>query len=99
MTMEVILCISMLMAYATAAKHLGVSDAMAARVDAQAWRADRLTEQLQAIADQANAASAAAKEAGDTARYLRKIADGTSIRLVVTSRRKCIAINCNLIKM
>ena len=80
MTMEVILCISTLVAYATAAKHLGVSDAMAARVDAQAWRADILTQQFQAIADKADAASAAAKVAGNTARYLRKIADGTCVR-------------------
>ena len=79
-----ILCFSMLVAYATASQHIAVGDAMAARVDAQAWRADRLTEQFQAISDKADAVNAAAKAAGGTARHLMKIADGTSIRQVVT---------------
>ena len=47
-----------------------VSDAMAARVDAQAWRVDRLTKQFQAISDKADDARAASKAGGDMARHL-----------------------------
>ena len=55
---------------AVAGQDLGVSDAMAARVDAQAWRVDRLTKQFQTISDLADDARAAAKAGGDTARHL-----------------------------
>ena len=51
-------------------QHLSVTDAVAARVDAQAWRVDRLTKQFQAISDLADGARAAAKDGGDTARHL-----------------------------
>ena len=70
--MKCIFVVCALVAYKTvvADQYLGVSDAMAARVDAQAWRVDRLTKQYQAISDQAHAARAAAKTGGDTARHL-----------------------------
>ena len=77
--MKTVLCLSVLFAYATAVQHLAVSDAIAARVDAQAWRVDRLTKQFQAISDLADGAKAAAKAAGDTARHLMSnYLDGTS---------------------
>ena len=77
--MKTIVCLSLVFAYATAAQHLVVSDAMAARVDAQAWRVDRLTKQFQAISDLADGARAAAKAGGDTARHLMNYyLDGTS---------------------
>ena len=61
-----------LVAYTTvvAGQNLGVSDTMAARVDAQAWRVDRLTKQFQAISDKADDARAAAKAGGDIARHI-----------------------------
>ena len=55
---------------AVAGQDLGVSDAMAARIDAQAWRVDRLTKQFQAISDRADEARTAAKIEGDRARHL-----------------------------
>ena len=70
----------MLFAYATAVQHIAVSDAMAARVDAQAWRVDRLTKQFQAISDLADRSRAAAKAGGDTARHImHHYLDGTSV--------------------
>ncbi len=60
----------MLFAYATAVQHIAVSDAMAARVDAQAWRVDRLTKQFQVISDLADGARAAAKAGGDMAGHI-----------------------------
>ena len=68
--MKTIVCLSVVFAYATAVQHLVVSDAMAARVDTQAWRVDRLTKQFQAISDLADGARAAAKAGGDMARHL-----------------------------
>ena len=55
---------------AVAGQDLDVSDSMAARVDAQAWRVDRLTKRFQAISDLADGARAAAKAGGDMARHL-----------------------------
>ena len=49
---------------------LSVTDAMAARVDSQAWQVDRLTKQFQAISDKADASIDASKDAGDIARHL-----------------------------
>ena len=49
---------------------LSVTEAMAARVDSQAWQVDRLTKQFQAISDKADASIAASKDAGDLARHL-----------------------------
>ena len=61
--MKCLMVVCALVAYKTvvADQYLGVSDAMAARVEAQAWRVDRLTKQYQAISDQADAARAADK--------------------------------------
>ena len=69
--MKCFLLVCAFVAYATpvSAQYLGVSDAMAARVDAQAWRVDRLTKQFQAISDKADATRAAAKSGGDMARH------------------------------
>ena len=52
--MKCLMVVCALVAYKTvvADQYLVVSDAMAARVDAQAWRVDRLTKQYQAISDQ-----------------------------------------------
>ena len=70
--MKCLMVVCALVAYKTvvADQYLGVSDAMASRVDAQAWRVDRLTKQYQAISDQADAARAAVKTGGDMARHL-----------------------------
>ena len=70
--MKCLMVVCVLVAYKTvvAVQYLGVSDAMAARVDAQAWRVDRLTKQYQAISDKAGAARAAVKTGGDMARHL-----------------------------
>ena len=78
--MKTVLCLSVLFAYAAAVQHLAVSDAMAARVDAQAWRVDRLTKQFQTISDLADGARTAAKAGGEMARHLMNdYLDGTSI--------------------
>ena len=55
---------------AVSAPVLSVTEAMAARVDSQAWQVDRLTKQFQAISDKADASIAASKDAGDLARHL-----------------------------
>ena len=68
---------------AVAGQDQGVSDAMAARVDAQAWRVDRLTKQFQAITDLADGARTAAKAGGDMARYIMRYLGGKSIRCIV----------------
>ena len=83
--MKTTLCLSMLFACATAVQHLTVSDVMAARIDTQAWRVDRLTKQFQTISDLADGARAAAKAGGDTARHLMNYyLDGTSILAILT---------------
>ena len=73
--MKCFLLVCAFVAYTTpvSAQYLGVSDAMAARVDAQAWRVDRLTKQFQTISDLADAARAADKDGGDTARHFMNI--------------------------
>ena len=68
--MKTVLLVSALVAYATAAAIVSVDDAMAARVDAQAWQVDRLTKQYQSISDKADAALSSSREAGDVARHL-----------------------------
>ena len=70
--MKCTLFVCAFVAYTTvvAGQDLGVSDAMATRVDAQAWRVDRLTKQFQAISDLADGARTAAKTGGDMARHL-----------------------------
>ena len=68
--MKSILYLSTLFAYSAAVQHIAVSDATAARIDAQAWRVDRFTEQFQTISDLADGARAAAKDGGDMARHL-----------------------------
>ena len=70
---------------AVSAQDLGVSDVMAARVDAQAWRVDHLTEQFQAISDLADGARTAAKTGGDMARHLMGYLGGKSIRFKIVS--------------
>ena len=55
---------------AVAGQHLSVTDAVAARIDAQALRVDRLTKQFQTISDLADGARAAAKAGGETARHI-----------------------------
>lgn len=72
--MKTVLLVCALVAYATAAAvpPLSVGDAMAARVDAQAWRVDRLTKQFQSISDTADTSLSAAKASGDEARHLLK---------------------------
>ena len=49
---------------------LTVTESMAARVDSQARRVDRITKQFQAIFDKADASIAASKAGGDIARHL-----------------------------
>nr|BAU46567.1 L2 linker protein of V1 giant hemoglobin [Lamellibrachia satsuma] len=70
--MKTVLLVCALVAYAAAAaiQPLSVSDSMAARVDAQAWRVDRLTKQFQEISDAADSSIAAAKSGGDIARHM-----------------------------
>ena len=71
--MECLFVVFALVAYTTVvADHYlpGINDAMAVRVDAQAWRVDRLTERFQAITHKVDAARAAAKTGGDMARHL-----------------------------
>ena len=70
--MVIVVLVFTLVVYMTAVagQHLSVSDAVTARIDAQACRVDRLTKQFQAISDLADGARAAAKAGGDTARYL-----------------------------
>ena len=70
MKFGVLVCVLVVYTTDVAGQDVDVSDAMAARVDAQAWRVDRLTKQFQAISDKAVAARAAAKAGGDTARHL-----------------------------
>ena len=71
--MVIVVLVFTLAVYSTAVagQHLSVTDAVAARVDAQAWRIDRLTKQFQTISDTADGARAAAKAGGDTARHLK----------------------------
>ena len=66
----IVVLVFTLVVYTTAGQELGVTDAVAARIDAQAWRVDRLTKQFQTISDLADGARAAAKDGGDTARHL-----------------------------
>ena len=70
--MMIVILVFTLVVYTTvvAGQELGVTDAVAARIDAQAWRVDRLTKQFQTISDLADGARAAAKDGGDTARHL-----------------------------
>ena len=70
--MTIVALVFTLVVYSTvvAGQDLGVSDAMAARVETQAWRVDRLTKQFQAISDRADEARTAAKSAGDLSRHL-----------------------------
>ena len=70
--MTIVVLVFTLAVYTTAVagQHLSVTDAMAARIDAQAWRVDQLTKQFQTINDLADGARAAAKDGGDTARHL-----------------------------
>ena len=49
---------------------ISVTQALATRVDSQAWQVDRLTKQFQAISDKADASIAALKAGGDLARHL-----------------------------
>ena len=72
--MVIVVLVFTLVVYMTAVagQHLSVSDAVTARIDAQAWRVDRLTKQFQTIFDLADGARAAAKAGGDTARHLMK---------------------------
>ena len=49
---------------------ISVTQALATRVDSQAWQVDRLTKQFQAISDKANASIATSKAGGDLARHL-----------------------------
>ena len=72
MTCLIVICALVVCTTVAADQHLAVSDAMAARVDAQAWRVDRLTEGFQAISDKVDAARAAAKAGGDMARHLMR---------------------------
>ena len=73
--MAIVVLVFTLVVYSTAAagEHLSVPDVVAARIDAQTWRVDRLTKQFQAISDLADGARAAAKAGGDTARHLMNI--------------------------
>ena len=74
-------CVLVAYTSAVAGQDLDVSDAMAARVDAQAWRVDRLTKRFQAISDLADGARAAAKAGGDMARHLMNTyMSGKSVR-------------------
>ena len=57
---------------AVAGQYLGDTDVVAARIDGQAGRVDRLTKQFQTISDLADGARAAAKAGGDTARHIMK---------------------------
>ena len=52
----IVVLVFTLVVYATAVagQEVGVSDAVAARIDAQAWRVDRLTKQFQTISDLAD---------------------------------------------
>ena len=70
--MTIVAPVFTLVVYTTAVvdQYLVVSDAMAARVNSQAWRVDRLTAQFQAISDMADGARADAKIGGDMARHL-----------------------------
>ena len=82
--MKCVLLVCALVSQATvvADQVLGVSDAMAARVDAQAWRVDRLTKQFQAISDKADVVRAAAKAGGDMARHMMNThMNGKTIRV------------------
>ena len=83
--MNGVLLVCAFVAYTTAVagQELGVSDAMAARVDAQAWRADRLTKQYQAISDKADSVRAAAKAGGDLAKHLLSVHFGKSRQFVI----------------
>ena len=80
--MKCVLLVCVFVAYtsAVAGQYLGVSDDMAARVDAQAWRVDRLTKQFQTISDLADGARAAAKAGGEIARHLMTHMNGKAIR-------------------
>ena len=71
--MKTVLLVSALVAYATAAAIISVDDAMAARVDSQAWQVDRLTKQYQSISDRADASISSSREAGDVARHLSNV--------------------------
>ncbi len=82
--MKCVLLVCALVSQATvvADQVLGVSDAMAVRVDAQAWRVDRLTKQFQAISDKADVVRAAAKAGGDMARHMMNThMNGKTIRV------------------
>ena len=70
--MAIVVLVFTLVVYTTAVagEHLSVHDAVAARIDAQAWRVDRLTKQFQAISDLVDGARAAAKAGGETARHI-----------------------------
>ena len=72
LAMKCCMLVWVLVGYTTAlaVQDLGVSDDMAAHVDVQAWRVDRLTKQFQTISDKADGARTAAKIGGDTARHL-----------------------------
>jgi len=91
--MKTILLVCALVAFAAAVPaQLSVSNAMAARVDAQAWRVDRLTKQYQAISDAADAALNSAKEAGDAANHLLKYhLKGRSSPLLARSCPRCVS--------
>ena len=81
MTCVLLVCALVSQATVVAGQDLGVSDAMAARVDAQAGRLDRLTKQFQAISDKADVVWAAAEAGGDMARHLMNTyMSGKSVR-------------------
>ena len=98
MTCIIVICALVICTTVAADQHLAVSDAMAARVDAQAWRVDRLTEQFQAITDKVVGGRAAAKAGGDMARHLMhnlRIGKKINQRLI---NRVCLLINMQFIK-
>ena len=70
--MKYLMVVCALIAYTTVAadQYSGVSYAMAARVEAQAWRVDQLTERFQAITVKVDGARTAAKAGGDMARHI-----------------------------
>ena len=70
--MVIVVLVFTLVVYTTAVagQYLSVTDAVAARIDAQAWRVDRLTKQFQVISDLADGARAAAKAGGDMAGHI-----------------------------
>ena len=74
-----------------------VSDVMAARVDAQARRVDRLTMRVQSIYDRAYAARAASKAGGDIARHLLNthLSGKTSIYVMLSCTIKLIMQQVN----